>query len=80
MTIFNCKVEINGEEHHNKDYKSLKEISNELKLSYQQVADLSINRVKRRTTNNFIFHPIITISKVNPVEPVKTDNTIKTEE
>ena len=32
MTIFNCRVEINGEEHHNKDYKSLKEISNELKL------------------------------------------------
>lgn len=62
--MFICKVMINGEIHHEKEYKSLRDICNELNLSYQQVADYSSKRVKRRQTNNFIFHPVVSIDKI----------------
>ncbi len=64
MVCFNCKVSIQGKEIHNKEYKSLKEISSELGLTYQQVADYSVGRVKKRSTNNFIYHPSIQITKI----------------
>lgn len=64
MVCFNCKVSINGNILHDKQYKTLKEISNELNLSYQQVADYSANRVKRRQTNNFIYYPQVEITKI----------------
>ncbi len=62
--MFNCSVNINGECVHNKNYKTLSEISNDLNLSYSQVADYSSGRVKRRLTNHFKFHPIVSITKL----------------
>ena len=64
MVCFNCKVSINGNILHDKQYKTLKEISDELNLSYQQVADYSAKRVKRRQTNNFIYYPQVEITKI----------------
>lgn len=69
MVCFNCKVSINGNILHDKQYKTLKEISNELNLSYQQVADYSANRVKRRQTNNFIYYPQVEITKIKEEKP-----------
>ena len=69
MVCFNCKVSINGNILHEKTYDTLKEISKELNLSYQQVADYSANRVKRRNTNNFIYYPQVEITKIKKEKP-----------
>lgn len=66
--MFLCKVIINGNIAHEKVYTRLKEISDDLKLSYQQVADYSCGRIRKRQTNNFIYHPKIEIIKLSKAE------------
>ena len=51
--MFNCKIYHDIGENtamtlHNKDYKCLKEISEDLGLTYQQVADLSSRKEKKK--------------------------------
>tara|TARA_R100000805_G_C3594971_1_gene96282 strand:- start:664 stop:840 length:177 start_codon:yes stop_codon:yes gene_type:complete len=48
---------------HNKDYKSLREISEDLGLTYQQVADLSSRKDKKKY-QEFRFYPEIKIVKI----------------
>lgn len=62
--MFNCKIDIDGKTIHDQNYKNLKEICEDLNLSYNQVAEYSSGRVKRRATNNFRFHPVVNISRV----------------
>ncbi len=62
--MFNCEVIINGECVHKQDYKTLSDISKDLNLSYHQVAEYSAGRVKRRLTNHFKFHPMVSITKL----------------
>ncbi len=46
-----------------KDFKSLKDISEELGLTYQQVADLS-SRKKRKKYQEFKYFPKISIIRI----------------
>jgi len=62
--MFNCEVIINGDIVHSKQYKRLTEICEALGMNYQQVADYSSGRVKKRKTNTFIYHPQVIISKL----------------
>tara|TARA_R100000541_G_scaffold58018_1_gene68671 strand:+ start:155 stop:343 length:189 start_codon:yes stop_codon:yes gene_type:complete len=48
---------------HNKDYKCLKEISEDLGLTYQQVADLSSRKDKKKY-QQFKYFPNIEIKKI----------------
>ena len=70
--MFNCKIyhDISSgtEENtcmtlHNQDYKSLKDIANDLGLTYQQVADLS-SRKERKKYQDFKFFPKIEINRI----------------
>jgi len=56
---------------HDKEYSSLQEISDDLKMSYSKVFDLSPKgRNKTKSLNTFIYAPKITITKVEPkIEP-----------
>lgn len=48
---------------HKEKYISLKDIAEELNLSYHQVADISAGRKKFNT--NFKYQPIIEINKIS---------------
>tara|TARA_R110000744_G_scaffold311474_1_gene418977 strand:- start:2416 stop:2637 length:222 start_codon:yes stop_codon:yes gene_type:complete len=48
---------------HKEKYISLKDIAEELNLSYHQVADISAGRKKQNT--NFKYQPIIEINKIS---------------
>ena len=66
--MYNCKIfhnfgECTSMTLHNKDYKSLKEISEDLGLTYQQVADLSSRKDKKKY-QEFRFYPEIKIVKI----------------
>jgi len=61
---FNCTITQQNIELHNKDYLSLKDISEELGLSYGIVANISCNRKPNKCSNNFIFFPNIKITKL----------------
>jgi hypothetical protein len=62
---FNCKITLNDNELHNKDYKSLKEISDDLGLSYAIIADLSNGRKQSKKYDKFKYQPKIEISRIN---------------
>ena len=66
--MFNCKIYHDVGENtsmtlHNKDYKCLKDISTELGLTYQQVADLSSRKDKKKY-QQFKFFPKIEINRI----------------
>ena len=48
---------------HNDEYISLRDIAEELNLTYHQVADISIGR--KRFNNNFKYQPKIQIIKIS---------------
>ena len=49
---------------HQKDYKCYKEISSDLCLTYQQIADIAIGRSKQ-FQSNFKYSPQIVINKIS---------------
>jgi len=65
--MYNCRIYHNiGETDvilHNKNYKCLKDISEDLGLTYQQVADLSSRKDKKKY-QKFKYFPEIKITKV----------------
>tara|TARA_R110001592_G_scaffold164211_6_gene398254 strand:+ start:903 stop:1124 length:222 start_codon:yes stop_codon:yes gene_type:complete len=66
--MYNCKIYHNIGENtsmtlHNRDYKSLNDIANDLGLTYQQVADLSSRREKKKY-QQFKFFPKIDITRI----------------
>ena len=61
-----CVVSIHDNILHNKTYWSFKEICDELKLSYQQVSDISIDRKNKFKNNKFLYAPEIKIEKLTP--------------
>ena len=62
---FNCKITQQNIELHNKNYLSLKEISDDIGLSYHIVANISANRKPNKKTLNFIYFPKIQITKLD---------------
>ena len=66
--MYNCKIYHNlGDSTsmtlHNKDYNCLKEIGEDLGLTYQQVADLSSRKDKKKY-QQFKYFPNIEIKKI----------------
>jgi len=66
--MFNCKIYHDIGENtsmtlHNRDYNSLTDISNDLGLTYQQVADLS-SRKEKKKYQEFKYFPKIEITRI----------------
>tara|TARA_R110001599_G_scaffold335717_1_gene552963 strand:- start:387 stop:665 length:279 start_codon:yes stop_codon:yes gene_type:complete len=61
---WNCKIIQQNNELHNKDYLTLKEIADEIGLSYYIVADISSGRKTSKNYSKFIYQPIIKISRI----------------
>ena len=62
---FICKVCVAGTELHSKEYTTLKEIAEDLGLSYQQAADISVGRMKKFKEGGFKYQPSIKIQKIS---------------
>jgi len=62
---FNCKITQKGVELHNKDYLSLKDISNDIGLSYGIVANISCGRKPNKKSSDFIYFPKVEITKID---------------
>tara|TARA_R110002110_G_scaffold387398_1_gene599265 strand:- start:153 stop:374 length:222 start_codon:yes stop_codon:yes gene_type:complete len=65
---FNCKIYHNiGDSTsmtlHNRDYNCLKDIANDIGLTYQQVADLS-SRKEKKKYQEFKYFPKIEITRI----------------
>jgi len=66
--MYNCKIyhsigDSTSMTLHNQDYKCLKDIAEELGLTYQQVADLS-SRKEKKKYQQFKFFPEIKITRI----------------
>lgn len=61
---FSCEVKVLEQVIHQSIYNSLREICDDLNLSYQQVADISANRRNKFMSNKFKFAPTIKIKKI----------------
>ena len=73
--MFNCKIyhdigETTSMTLHNQDYKCLKEIAEDLGLTYQQVADLS-SRKDKKDYQKFKYFPKIEINRIKKESPSK---------
>lgn len=66
---FICKVCVgqgdNLLELHSGEYKTLKEIAEDLSLTYQQVADISVGRYKKFNKASFKYQPQVSIQKIS---------------
>ena len=67
---YRCIVLLEDKELHNQLYKSYQDISDDLNLTYQQVADISIQRTNGCAFNNnkFKYAPQIMIEKLSLVD------------
>ena len=75
--MFNCKIfhdigENTSMTLHNQDYKCLKEIATDLGLSYQQVADLS-SRKEKKKYQEFKYFPKIEINRIKKEDIVEDE-------
>ncbi len=66
--MFNCKIyhdigDNNSMTLHNRDYNNLRDIANDLGLTYQQVADLS-SRKEKKKYQEFKYFPKIEIIRI----------------
>jgi P2-related tail formation protein len=64
---FSVKVKLADYIIHENTYNSLKEICDELELTYQQVADISAKRRNKYTQKSSKYSPVIEINKIPPV-------------
>lgn len=62
---WNCKITQQTNELHNKDYLTLKEIADDIGLSYYIVADISSGRKTNKKYDKFIYQPNIEINRIN---------------
>jgi len=65
--IWNVKVVVEGFEKINKDFATVKEIADELGMSYAQVSDLKNGRTKN-LQSRFKFYPVITITRIGKTQ------------
>lgn len=63
---FLCIVMLGQNCLHREEYRTLKEIGEDLNLTYQQVADLSVGRPNKFINNKFKYSPQIRIEKLSP--------------
>lgn len=62
---FSCEISILENTIHSKIYNSLRDICDELNISYQQAADISANRRNKFHESKFKYAPQITIKKIS---------------
>ncbi len=62
---FNCQITLNNLSIHDKNYITLKDIADELGLTYNVVADISSGRKKNHSYLNFKYQPKIEITRIN---------------
>ena len=62
---FNCIIEQNGNTLLDKNYITLKDIAEDIGLSYSIIADISSGRKKNQKYNKFKFMPHIEIRRIN---------------
>ena len=55
-----------------KEFNSLKELGDELGLSYNQIADISSEKKKKKDYRKFKYYPKIEIEKINKI--IKVNN------
>ena len=65
---WNCKITLQKIELHNKDYLSLKDLADDIGLSYSIIADISSGRKKNKKYTNFIYQPVIEINRIKVKE------------
>jgi len=61
---FNCKITQNDMELHNQDYLTLKDLADDIGLSYHIIADLHSGRRKNNKRQQFKFQPKIEIKRI----------------
>tara|TARA_R110000822_G_scaffold108763_1_gene238387 strand:- start:26 stop:262 length:237 start_codon:yes stop_codon:yes gene_type:complete len=71
---FNCKITQNDVVLHDEDYKTLKDISTDIGLSYNIIADISSKRKVNKKYSDFKFLPKIEIKRLDKTKTV--DNPI----
>ena len=64
INCFNCKITQNELELHNQDYQTLKDLADDIGLSYHIVADLHSGRRKENKRQQFKFQPKIEIRRI----------------
>ena len=64
---FKCIIKLHDEIIHDKEYKTLKDISEDIGLTYNMVADISCNRKKQTKYKNFIYMPDISIMRLKNI-------------
>jgi len=64
INCFNCKITQNDMELHNHDYKTLKDLAEDIGLSYNIVADMHCGRRKGNKRKQFKFQPKIEITRI----------------
>tara|TARA_R110000803_G_scaffold40122_6_gene86480 strand:+ start:6937 stop:7185 length:249 start_codon:yes stop_codon:yes gene_type:complete len=74
---FNCKIHLNGDLIHDEDYPTLKDISNDIGLSYNIIADISSQRKKNHAYNKFKYQPIIDIQRLNKIVKENVDSVLE---
>ena len=63
--MFKVEIKFNDNIIHSNKYKSLKEIANNLGMTYQQVADINCGRFNPTYINkDFLFQPEIRIQRI----------------
>ena len=71
--VWNCSINVAGNELHNKDYTTLQELANDLGLSYSQAYELAPNGRVKKTTNNFKYKPNINITRIGNIGAIKQE-------
>ena len=61
---FNCKITQNDIQLHDQDYQTLKDLADDIGLSYNIIADLHGGRRKENKRQQFKYQPKIEISRI----------------
>ena len=64
INCFNCKITQNDIQLHDQDYQTLKDLADDIGLSYHIVADLHSGRRKENKRQQFKYQPKIEISRI----------------
>lgn len=71
---FNCKITQNDSVLHDQDYKTLKDISSDIGLSYNIIADISSKRKVNKKYNDFKFFPKIEIKRLDKTKIIESND------
>tara|TARA_R110002110_G_scaffold54567_2_gene156484 strand:+ start:966 stop:1208 length:243 start_codon:yes stop_codon:yes gene_type:complete len=71
---FNCKITQNHIVLHDEDYKTLKDISTDIGLSYNIIADISSKRKVNKKYSDFKFLPKIEIKRLDKTKIIESND------